>query len=98
MIQGCKHDFDIIDDTPLSQNLREISYLIGKTQQTKVNGTVSDPGLVEHGIPQGSFISWPLFLVYVNSLWNGNFKGRPIAFADYTALFYEAESLDQLSN
>ncbi len=38
-------------------------------------------------------LSGPLFLVYVNGLCNGNFKGNLVSFADDTALFYKADTI-----
>jgi hypothetical protein len=74
------------------------SYLTGRTQVTKVENVQSCVGEQKVGIPQGSVLSGLLFLIYINSLCNGLFKGRLIAFADDTALFYEADSLIELQN
>lgn len=38
----------------------------------------------------------PLLLVYTNNLCNGRFKGKLVAFADDTALFYKTESIEIL--
>ena len=44
------------------------SYLHGRTQVTSVNNTVSKPGKLDCGVPQGSILG-PLFcILYVNSL------------------------------
>lgn len=99
--------FDTVDHFTLLTRLEEAgvrgvplqwfqSYLSGRTQRTKVAEAVSDLGDTEHGIPQGSVLSGPLFLVYANNLCDGRFKGNLCAFADDTALFYEANSLEQL--
>ena len=99
--------FDTVDHVTLLTRLEEAgvrgvplqwfhSYLSGRTQRTKVSGVLSDLGDIQHGIPQGSVLSGPLFLIYVNNLCNGNFKGNLCAFADDTALFYEANSIEQL--
>lgn len=72
------------------------SYLTNRSHVTRVGGINSNEGVIKHGIPQGSVLSGPLFLIYVNNLCNGQFKGNLIAFADDTALFYKSESLEQL--
>jgi hypothetical protein len=72
------------------------SYLTGRTQTTKVRNTFSQEGKINLGIPQGSVLSGPLFLIYINDLCNGNFKGNIVAFADDTALLYKANSINEL--
>lgn len=99
--------FDTVDHATLLLRLQEAvvrgvplrwfsSYLEGRTQRTRVNGVLSEQGYIKHGIPQGSVLSGPLFLVYVNNLCNGCFKGKLVSFADDTALFYKADSVETL--
>lgn len=99
--------FDTVDHEILLTSMNQVgirgiplewfrSYLSGRSQITKVNNAVSDLGEIKLGIPQGSVLSGPLFLIYINNLCNGNFKGNLVAFADDTALFYQAESLIDL--
>lgn len=73
------------------------SYLSGRSQITKIDNCFSREGHIALGIPQGSVLSGPLFLMYINELCNGKFKGNLVAFADDTALLYEADSLCDLS-
>lgn len=72
------------------------SYLLNRNHVTRVGSIESNMGTTRHGIPQGSVLSGPLFLIYVNSLCEGVFKGKLTAFADDTALFYSGDSLAQL--
>jgi hypothetical protein len=72
------------------------SYLTGRSQSTKVEGHISDSAALPHGIPQGSVLSGPLFLIYVNNLCNGNFTGNLVSYADDTALFYQANTVEEL--
>lgn len=99
--------FDTVDHTTLLKRLHESgvrglplqwfsSYLSGRTQRTRVDDVLSEQGIIEHGIPQGSVLSGPLFLVYVNNLCNGKFKGKLVSFADDTALFYKSASMETL--
>lgn len=68
--------------------LRWFSYcLSGRTQRTRVGGFLSKQGVAKHGIPQ-DVLSGPLFLVYINNLCNGCFKGKLVDFADNIVLFY----------
>lgn len=67
-----------------------------QVQQVRVGDILSEQMYLRHGIPQGSVLSGPLFLVYVNSLCNGTFEGNLVSFADDTALFYTAESVSDL--
>lgn len=60
-----------------------------------MGGFLSEQGVVKHGIPQG-VLSGPLFLVYINNLCNGCFKGKLVDFLDDFVLFYETESIKSL--
>lgn len=74
------------------------SYLTKRLQVTRVDDRVSGIGELKFGIPQGSVLSGLLFLVYINSLCDGVFKGSLVAFADDTALLYKGRSLIEIQN
>ena len=51
----------------VSNNLMK-SYLSNRTQRTEINGTLSDEGIIRHGVPQGSVLGPLLFLLYINDI------------------------------
>lgn len=67
------------------------SYLDQRTQVVRVNGVCSDKLNIKHGVPQGTVLGPILFLVYINDLCQGDFKGHLTSFADDTALCYIEE-------
>ena len=71
--------FDTVDHTILTKKLKAIgvddhagawfkSYLAGRNQVVKVNGSVSTAGNITCGVPQGSILGPLLFIIYVNDM------------------------------
>lgn len=101
--------FDTVDHNILLQKLHDVgirgialdwfqSFLKGRTQQTSVNGHLSTIAPMNQGVPQGSVLAGPLFLIYINDMCDGKFQGKLVAFADDTALFYSADTTQQLAH
>ena len=61
------HKLDYYGVSGIAQNLFK-SYLTNRLQQTEVNGTLSDMGIIQHGVPQGSVLGPLLFLLYINDI------------------------------
>ena len=62
------------------------NYLTNRKQRVVINGTASDWGPLEAGVPQGSVLGPLLFLVYINDLEDG-IKSSVKFFADDTSIF-----------
>ena len=63
------------------------SYLSNLKQRVLINGSESDWGQIDSGVPQGSVLGPLLFLIYINDLEIG-IKSHIKFFADDTSLFY----------
>lgn len=96
--------FDTVDHKLLLNKMHNIgirgvaynwfySYLKDRSHITKICDQHSDPAEIQYGIPQGSVLSGPLFLIYINSLCEGSFKGSLVAFADDIALLYARKNI-----
>jgi len=62
------------------------NYLSNRKQRVLINGSDSDWGSIQSGVPQGSVLGPLLFLIYINDLENG-LKSQVKFFADDTSLF-----------
>ena len=62
------------------------NYLHNRKQRAVLNGSFSDYSVIESGVPQGSVLCPPLFLIYINDL-EKNIKSNIKFFADDTMLF-----------
>ena len=65
-------------------NLR--NYLHEHNQRVILNGQISSWEMIKSGVPQGSVLGPPLFLIYINNL-PDNIQSTCKIFADNTSLF-----------
>lgn len=73
------------------------SYLNNRVQCVKINNDVfSSFKPINCGVPQGSVLGPILFLIFINSLSSGPFRGSLTSFADDTALCYNSKSALEL--
>ena len=74
-----------------------MSYLAGRKQLCRVNGTDSQVNAVNIRVPQSSCLRPLLFFVYINDLTKVIEDYTVAMYADDTALYYRGASLDQLN-
>ena len=72
------------------------SFLCSRTQQVRVNDTLSSKGLITIGVPQGSILEPQLFSIYVNDLPNSISSCDINVHADNTELHYSNSQLERV--
>ena len=94
-----KKAFDTVDHAILLQKLDHYgfrgiinnwfsSYLLGRSQVTKVDTYLSSKSQISFGVPQGSVLGPLLFLIDINDIHNSSDKLSFYLFADDTNLLY----------
>ena len=73
------------------------SYLTNRKHYTHINGVDPNTLTSTHGIPQGSVLGPPLFLIYVNEMSRVIQHSEICHFADDTNLLYSSNSMSKLS-
>ena len=77
------------------------NYLSNRKQRVLINGSASEWGEIESGVPQGSVLGPLLFLIYINDLEN-SIKSQIKFFADDMSLFsivhYDNDSANDLNH
>ena len=75
------------------------SYLKNRKQKVKIGYFFSDTSTINIGVPQGSVLGPILFLVYINSIFSLNLRGKVCGFADDIACVYSSTTiLDLISD
>ena len=69
------------------------TYLLGRTQSTYVNGSLSSIKTVSCGVPQGTVLGPLLFLLYINDIPNSVKNSHIKLFADDSNLFIIGNNL-----
>lgn len=101
--------FDTVDHKTLLHKLQSYgvkgstlewfnSYLSNRQQRTKVNNTISDSRAIAVGVPQGSILGPLLFVIYVNDLPLQVQRCKMVLYADDTAIFYAAKSMEEVES
>ena len=102
-----KKAFDTVDHNILVKKLEHYgirglakdwvcSYLESRRQYVCINDSNSDCLDVKCGVPQGSILGPPLFMLYVNDMCNVSKSLKSIIFADDTNLCYAGKDLDEV--
>lgn len=72
------------------------SYLSGRVQAVKFNDDVSEELDIGVGVPQGTVLGPPLFLIYVNDLPRLRISGKFTVFADDTTILWHGSNVSEM--
>ena len=72
------------------------SFLNNRKQFVKLNNDVSDTKTIQCGVPQGSVLAAPLFIIFINDIFDINLKGKIQLYADDIAITYSCNSVNIL--
>jgi hypothetical protein len=73
------------------------SFICGRSQYVCIDSKKSSVKRTLAGVPQGSVLGPLLFIIYINNIFNLNLIGKPILYADDTALTYSVNDFDELT-
>ena len=97
--------FDTVDHEILCKKLKAMginstewfkSYLGGRNQVVEANDTLSDAGIVNCGVPQGSILGPLLFLCYINDM-PMSLKCKLLLYADDSALLISGKEPNKIA-
>lgn len=72
------------------------NYLANRPQYVRIGNRLSEVQMVGCGVPQGTVLGPVLFTIYVNELLELQTKGKIIAYADDTAIYYKSNNWNNL--
>ena len=72
-------------------------YLTNRRQRVSVDGVLSEYGVIEAGVPQGSILGPLLFLIHINDI-TDNIQSGIKLFADDTSLFLKVDNIDEATS